>query len=455
MGNERNFFERHPVSTMLVVLGVLVLLADVGFGVGYRLIVGYPYYTPGLVRNVAYHHDFAPNVAVENAAWGPASYRLTTNSLGFKDKVVRDVALTTDAHRILLIGDSFTEGVGFPYEDTFAGLVGERLEGRGIEVLNAAVSSYSPIIYWRKVKYLIEEVGLDFDELAVFIDISDIADEARHYRLDENGAVAWRGRDDSPEAWIAYPFREWLKRNTILSFRVVRAVDRVNAWRLPPPARSALEERHMAAEAAAGVNISDDRGLWTIDPYYRQSYGEEGLRRARGSMDRLRKLMQFHGKRLTIAIYPWPAQVYADDIASIQVKFWTDWARQGSVDILNYFPCFFPAPDDRGTRLDTLRRYYVAGDVHWNAAGHKVVADGFLAFREGGAAGLAAFCEERQKLIADASSGIRLARRDHRTNQALQGRAPRRKRASRMWSRPKIRRTAIRHRTATAEASTV
>jgi hypothetical protein len=42
-----------------------------------------------------------------------------TDSLGFKDASRRAVP---DRRRILFIGDSFTEGVGLPYEQTFVGL---------------------------------------------------------------------------------------------------------------------------------------------------------------------------------------------------------------------------------------------------------------------------------------------------------------------------------------------
>lgn len=86
--------------------------------------------------------------------------------------------LTSPQRRVLLIGDSFTEGVGFEFSETFAGIAAESFAGRGVEVFNAAVVSYSPAIYYSKVRYLIEEVGLDLDAVVVFIDISDIADEA-------------------------------------------------------------------------------------------------------------------------------------------------------------------------------------------------------------------------------------------------------------------------------------
>ncbi len=76
-------------------------------------------------------------------------YRVRTNSLRFKDASVRDSPLSTPNRRILLLGDSFTEGLGLPFEQTFAGLLYEagRTLPQPIETLNAGVTSYSPTLY--------------------------------------------------------------------------------------------------------------------------------------------------------------------------------------------------------------------------------------------------------------------------------------------------------------------
>ena len=49
------------------------------------------------------------------------------------------------------IGDSFIEGSGYDYEYTFAGLLANEL-GSNYEILNSAVESYSPSIYFKKKK---------------------------------------------------------------------------------------------------------------------------------------------------------------------------------------------------------------------------------------------------------------------------------------------------------------
>ena len=57
------------------------------------------------------------------------------------------------------------------------GIIDKELKNENIEVLNAGVGSYHPSIYFDKISYLINNINLEFDELVVFIDISDAYDE--------------------------------------------------------------------------------------------------------------------------------------------------------------------------------------------------------------------------------------------------------------------------------------
>src|SRR5665647_963114 len=136
---------------------------------------------PPRIASPAYDHGFAANFDGYDI-WGELRYRLITDSLGFKDGSARTVPLKADSRRVLLIGDSFAEGIGMGFEDSFAGqLTRAGLERREkIEFLNAGVASYSPSIYYSKIKYLLDS-GLQFDEVVVFSDTSDVTDEATSY----------------------------------------------------------------------------------------------------------------------------------------------------------------------------------------------------------------------------------------------------------------------------------
>ena len=119
-------------------------------------------------------------------------------------------------------------GIGLSYEDTFVGLIDSRLSKNNIEVLNAGRVSYSPIIYWRKIKFLIEDLGLDIDELVVFLDISDVRDEATGYQLSENMNVISGNASYEPSTTknidYNYLLKKFFHKNTTVYFFILNLV---------------------------------------------------------------------------------------------------------------------------------------------------------------------------------------------------------------------------------------
>ena len=125
------------------------------------------------IESNLFHHDLKKNINVKES-WGNYKYELITNSLGFRDKLQRRVEIkNSKKKRIYVNGDSFIEGVGFNYDDTVIGLLDNKFT-ENYEILNSAVVSYSPSIYYSKTKYYINK-GLIFDYCLVFLDISDIS----------------------------------------------------------------------------------------------------------------------------------------------------------------------------------------------------------------------------------------------------------------------------------------
>ena len=73
---------------------------------------------------------------------GKIEKKLYTNSIGFRDKEIRQIEkVNTNKNSILLVGDSFIEGVGLNYENTIAGLFDKYLNDK-YEVVNSGVWSY-------------------------------------------------------------------------------------------------------------------------------------------------------------------------------------------------------------------------------------------------------------------------------------------------------------------------
>ena len=135
-----------------------------------------------------YHHGFIENGKFE------VEYNVYTNSLGFKDSEVWYVDRKNKGRRILFIGDSFTEGVMLPWNSTFVGMISNSLKKDEIEVLNAGRASYSPLLYWEKTSFFIEQQGLKITDLIIFLDISDVKDEVI-YKSIENTVVPKKDMD--------------------------------------------------------------------------------------------------------------------------------------------------------------------------------------------------------------------------------------------------------------------
>jgi len=301
-----------------------------------------------------YHHGLASNVDVEGV-WGGRHYRVRTNSLGFRDAMVRAIPLRSASPRLILIGDSFTEGLGVMFEDTYAGLLQRCLAARGIQVLNAGVMSYSPSIYFRKLKYLLEDQGLTFDYVMVALDLSDIGDEARHYETDSLGRVISRPENESTEPGAR--LRSLLIDHSLL----LHVVHQVRA--------------SAAARRADPSHYTD----WTNDPRAYREYGARGLKLAVERMDSLDKLLHDHGIGLAIVVYPYPGEVARHDSTSLQVRVWRRWAAEHRDPFFDLFPAFLSSGSGQASIADN----FIAHDVHWTARGHRLVAQTLL---EGGLA---------------------------------------------------------------------
>lgn len=316
-------------------------------------------------RHPIYHHDLAPNAAAPDSRWGTEKYSFFTNSLAFRDFEVREVPLQANRTRVLFIGDSFTEGLGVDYEDTFTGRISKNLNA---EVLNAGVSSYSPVIYLAKVRHLIEDVGLKFDHLVVYLDLSDIQDEVL-YQMNSKGQVERLEKvaqleDKREEATKPMP-----------QFFGLKHLIRENTYLLPMAYQAF---RRMTLGIEAQHSFKKRRAYWTLDPQLQEDFAREGLQRASMHMNELYSLLKKHNIEMSLAVYPWPTQVYYGDHDSLQERHWQAWANRHQVQLISHFKDFVIAGATRDEQIDVIQKYFILGDAHWNSEGHKKIAEGFL-----------------------------------------------------------------------------
>ncbi|HYC65206.1 MAG TPA: hypothetical protein VEC14_10780 [Reyranellaceae bacterium] len=304
-------------------------------------------------RTVAWHHELRPNLDTTRL-WGQDRYPFRTDRNGFRTG--RCAAEGTPAEKdkaVFIVGDSFAEGLGLAFEESFAGLLACAFRERGMVASNLGTTTYSPIIYHRKIADAVRRLGYPPREIVLFLDISDIRNDATDY-------VEIEGRVYSERPTLARRAKNFLKHN-FASFAVLFE----------------LNQRLLVTHATPKSALNHKLSRWTVDREQFAEWGERGLAVATANLDKVVEQCRAWRCQLTLVVYPWPDQIAAGDRDSIQVRYWHEWTARHRVRFVNAFPPFFEKPVE-----ETLARYYIRGDVHFNAAGSRLIADAVLRARE-------------------------------------------------------------------------
>lgn len=144
-------------------------------------------------RLPASYHVYGANSVIQHHR-AEFSYPFTANSLGLREKELK-TEKPDSVCRVLFLGDSFTEGVGAPYDSSYPNLFGKYLAECNItaEIINAGISGSDPFYCFR----LFEDKLLKYhpDMVLLAINASDITDyiyRGGMERFQADGTVRFR-----------------------------------------------------------------------------------------------------------------------------------------------------------------------------------------------------------------------------------------------------------------------
>ena len=296
--------------------------------------------------------------------------KIITNSIGFRDKSKNIIEKESEKKRILLIGDSFIEGSGYDYEFTLAGLLSNKL-GKNYEILNSAVESYSPSIYFKKTEHYINE-GFKFDKALVFLDLSDIYDELFiNFDDQENIIVEVKTTEQNLKRKIKNNIYSigWFLRDNLITFRFFYLVsDKTeeikNYLKLKYKSSKLLKKNFFKTtrEDAIFYRMTHiDRGFWTFnDEKFKEV--EKGLEQSDKYLKKLFNLLKLNNIESYLVIYPWPAQIEFGD--QKHVPYWENFSKQNNINLINLYNIF-----QSKNKKKLIFENFIYGDIHWNKQG--------------------------------------------------------------------------------------
>ena len=291
-----------------------------------------------------FHHTLQRNVDTQSQ-WGESIYKTCTDKNGFR---IHCGKIKKFDEEIILIGDSFTEGIGLNYEETFAGMLSNEFK---INFRNMAVASYSPAIYEKKIKFFLEKKIINPKEVLVFLDISDIDDEFYYYSCKNNESVCSKS-DDA----ILNADKEIIKKINFPIFKKIKKTIRLQKRKFFPKIHVYDKDHH--------------RSSWTY--LENNDKVNVGIANAITNMNELHLYLKSKNIPMSLAVYPWPGQILYDKQDSLQVKLWRDFCLTRCKSYINLFPLFFEEIDTL-SKKEIVKKYYLKHDVHFNKKGNKKI----------------------------------------------------------------------------------
>lgn len=331
------------------------------------------YHKKQRVRHDFFHHTLAPNIDYKKTGWGPKIYRLCTDEWGLKYKCNTK---SKNTYKLAIIGDSFVEGIGIPYEETFAGIINLKTIP---EIANLGVSSYSPKIYYSKLKYFIDK-GFKFNHVIIFVDVSDLIDDMNSYVLLRDGKVRDKKWNKKIEWYInaKFPVLDQLIFKFTKNNRY-RATDTILT-----PLKIFTSNENLKIEDIKKIydKKMNLRAMWTYTNENKikgYDYGiDQGIEEQIRTMDMIYDYLADKKIKLSIAVYPWPQTILYDVPYNKHVKIWEEFCKRRCVNFINHYPLFMNINDSDEKKIEIIKKYYQLGDIHFNAEGNKLIAEDFL-----------------------------------------------------------------------------
>ena len=360
----RNFFKN--ITLIFTATFILIISIDLIFG---KKIINFLYSNDKNVKHSIYHHDLDKNLNEKIIYNNVYEHIICTNNYGFKSSCI-DKEKISKSVDYAFIGDSFTEGVGLNYADTFIGKF--KNKKKNDQIINLGVASYSPKIYFKKLEHYLNQ-GFTFDRVIVFIDVGDILDE-NGYFVKSNGTVATKSNLKLVNT-VYQDYTELYKLKKILKgFLPISAIFYNKIMEVKSNSNIKINGSNDKREIKDNYLINS---RWTYKNKFSkrdQIWVDKGREDAVFFMNKIFELSKINNFKLSLAVYPWPAQILHDkDTGRTELgKFWENYCKNKCESFINYLDYFHQLKQEI-EKEKIVELYYLKNDVHFNQKGNDII----------------------------------------------------------------------------------
>lgn len=209
------------------------------------------------------------------------------------------------------------------------------------------VASYSPNIYLKKIKYLINNNIISFDHLVVGIDLTDLEDDwSRSKKINKN--IIKKNIN----------LKVFLARNLPTTYLILKKIN----W-------------YFKIHIIKNVNINHldyykNKSSWA----YIEDYNELG-KKIKNHIKYKEELFIFLKEKniqISVLIYPHQASIKFDQKNSLYKNIWNQYCINKCYKFIDAYSIFFDMID-KSSKDQVMNTYYIKGDPHFNENGNDII----------------------------------------------------------------------------------
>ena len=267
------------------------------------------------IRNDVFGHTLKANF--EGYGWWHEKYKICTNIYGAKSDCDKINNLDTK-YDIVFLGDSFTEGVGLSWENSYIGKISNKLKDK--KILNIQKIENNYVIQnnlQNKNNILLKNLLEPFPMTLKFI-IS-----IRRLFLEKSYKQDIKLKDYLSEDFY---LTNWLNTNNLTNTKDEISYDKL-------------------------------------------------IHKSLDIMEKIYKILKQKNIKLSIVVYPHPVQIINNNLNSRNERMWKKFCLQKCDKFINLSSYF---ENIKLSELETINKYYINGDIHFNQYGSELISELFL-----------------------------------------------------------------------------